>query len=74
MSGAFRSVARHECSYLQPGTTWIDATSKPEAIAWGKSFIAVIDALQAYVKQYHTTGVAWNAKVSFSIALLCISR
>lgn len=36
---------------------------KPEAIAWAKSFTALIDALQAYVKQYHTTGVTWNGKV-----------
>lgn len=35
----------------------------PAAITWAKSFIALIDALQSYVKQWHTTGVAWNPKV-----------
>lgn len=38
--------------------------SKPEVVAWAKSFVALIDALHAYVKQYHTTGVKWNPKVS----------
>ncbi|KAI9632103.1 adenylyl cyclase-associated protein [Dioszegia hungarica] len=36
--------------------------TKPEAIAWAKSFTALIDALQAYVKQHHTTGVTWNPR------------
>jgi len=36
---------------------------KPAMVEWSKSYIAVIDALYAYVKQWHTTGVAWNAKV-----------
>ena len=38
--------------------------SNPDAIAWAKSFMALVDALQAYVKQWHTTGVSWNPKVS----------
>jgi hypothetical protein len=38
--------------------------SKPEVVAWAKSFVTLIDALHAYVKQYHTTGVKWNPKVS----------
>jgi adenylyl cyclase-associated protein len=35
----------------------------PAAITWAKSFIALIDSLQSYVKQWHTTGVTWNPKV-----------
>nr|ODN89009.1 adenylyl cyclase-associated protein [Cryptococcus depauperatus CBS 7841] len=33
-------------------------------IAWSKSFIDLLDTLQSYVKQWHTTGVAWNQKGS----------
>lgn len=38
--------------------------SNPAAIAWAKSFSELLDALQKYIKQYHTTGVTWNPKVS----------
>lgn len=38
--------------------------SNPAVSAWGKLVIAVIDSLQKYVKQWHTTGVAWNPQVS----------
>lgn len=33
------------------------------AVAWAKSFIALVAALESYVKQWHTTGVVWNPKV-----------
>ncbi|KIR24588.1 adenylyl cyclase-associated protein, partial [Cryptococcus deuterogattii LA55] len=35
-----------------------------EAVAWAKSFIALVAALESYVKQWHTTGVVWNPKGS----------
>ena len=38
--------------------------SDKKHIAWVNSFIALIDGLQKYVKQYHTTGLVWNPKVS----------
>lgn len=42
----------------------IDASSRnAEAVAWAKSFIALVAALESYVKQWHTTGVVWNPKV-----------
>ncbi|KAE8538263.1 hypothetical protein D1P53_005603 [Cryptococcus gattii VGV] len=34
------------------------------AVAWAKSFIALVAALESYVKQWHTTGVVWNPKGS----------
>lgn len=37
--------------------------SNPAALAWSKSVMALIDALQKYVKQWHTTGVVWNPNV-----------
>ncbi|CAD6574188.1 MAG: hypothetical protein TREMPRED_001033 [Tremellales sp. Tagirdzhanova-0007] len=52
------------------GQFWADRVTKqfketnPDAIAWAKSFMALVDALQAYVKQWHTTGVSWNPKGS----------
>ncbi|KAJ9126522.1 hypothetical protein QFC24_001549 [Naganishia onofrii] len=36
--------------------------SDPKQVAWARSFIALIEELQKYVKQYHTTGVTWNPK------------
>ncbi|KAJ9117250.1 hypothetical protein QFC20_000395 [Naganishia adeliensis] len=36
--------------------------SDPKQAAWARSFISLIDELQKYVKQYHTTGVTWNLK------------
>ncbi|KAL1406916.1 suppressor of rasval19 [Vanrija albida] len=47
---------------------WVDRVikqykeTKPEAVEWARSFVALIDGLQKYVKQWHTTGVVWNAK------------
>jgi cytolysin (calcineurin-like family phosphatase) len=38
-------------------------TSDPKQAAWARSFISLIEELQKYVKQYHTTGVTWNPKV-----------
>nr|XP_019048563.1 adenylyl cyclase-associated protein [Kwoniella bestiolae CBS 10118]OCF27493.1 adenylyl cyclase-associated protein [Kwoniella bestiolae CBS 10118] len=40
--------------------------SNPTAVAWAKSFAQLLTSLQAYVKQWHTTGVAWNPKASAS--------
>ncbi len=37
--------------------------SDPKHVAWAKSYLALLDALQKYVKQWHTTGVAWNPQV-----------
>lgn len=31
-------------------------------VAWSKSYVGLLDALAKYVKQWHTTGVAWNPK------------
>ncbi|CDH11150.1 probable Adenylyl cyclase-associated protein [Zygosaccharomyces bailii ISA1307] len=33
----------------------------PNAAAWVKSFLSIFDHLKAYVKEYHPTGVSWNA-------------
>lgn len=40
-----------------------DRLRNPGAIAWAKSFIELVDSLQKYVKQWHTTGVTWDLKV-----------
>ncbi|KAJ9094853.1 hypothetical protein QFC19_007782 [Naganishia cerealis] len=36
--------------------------SDPKQVAWARTFISLIEELQQYVKQYHTTGVTWNPK------------
>lgn len=47
------------------GWIWADACCRnAAAVAWAKSFIALVAALESYVKQWHTTGVVWNPKVS----------
>ncbi|WVQ74018.1 hypothetical protein IAR50_003599 [Cryptococcus sp. DSM 104548] len=38
--------------------------TNPAAVAWAKSFLDLISAVQAYVKEWHTTGVTWNPKGS----------
>ncbi|WWC85656.1 uncharacterized protein L201_000522 [Kwoniella dendrophila CBS 6074] len=38
--------------------------TNPAAVAWAKAFAQLLTTLQAYVKQWHTTGVAWNPKGS----------
>ncbi|ORY22976.1 adenylyl cyclase-associated protein [Naematelia encephala] len=49
---------------------WADRVTKQfketdtRVVDWAKSFIALVDALQKYVKQWHTTGVTWNPKGS----------
>ncbi|WWC57997.1 uncharacterized protein I303_100532 [Kwoniella dejecticola CBS 10117] len=49
---------------------WADRVTKqykdtnPAAVAWAKAFAQLLTSLQAYVKQWHTTGVAWNPKGS----------
>lgn len=48
---------------ISRGKVAYTASRNPAAITWAKSFIALIDSLQSYVKQWHTTGVAWNPKV-----------
>ncbi|KAL7420321.1 suppressor of rasval19 [Cryptotrichosporon argae] len=47
---------------------WVDRVvktfkeTKPAAVTWARAFVALVDALQKYVKQWHTTGVTWNPK------------
>ncbi|WRT63497.1 uncharacterized protein IL334_000402 [Kwoniella shivajii] len=36
--------------------------TNPAAVAWAKAFSQLLTSLQAYVKQWHTTGVAWNPR------------
>ncbi|WVR03407.1 hypothetical protein IAU60_000398 [Kwoniella sp. DSM 27419] len=49
---------------------WADRVIKqfketnPAAVAWAKAFSELLTSLQAYVKQWHTTGVSWNPKGS----------
>lgn len=49
---------------------WVDRVIKQfketnqDALTWARSFSALVDALQQYVKQWHTTGVTWNPKGS----------
>ncbi|KAJ6547406.1 cyclase-associated protein [Mycena capillaripes] len=31
-------------------------------VEWVRSFIAILDAMRAYVMEYHTTGLAWNKR------------
>ena len=33
-------------------------------VEWVRAFTAAIKELQAYVKENHTTGLAWNPEVS----------
>ena len=34
-------------------------------VEWAKSFVQVLTDLQDYVKRQHTTGLSWNASVSY---------
>ncbi|GAA5860528.1 hypothetical protein JCM3774_006198 [Rhodotorula dairenensis] len=36
--------------------------SNPKQVEWARSFIALLEELQKYIMQYHTTGLAWNPK------------
>lgn len=36
--------------------------SDKKHVDWANSYIGLIDALQKYVKQWHTTGLTWNPK------------
>jgi adenylyl cyclase-associated protein len=49
--------------YIHLLTSQYRWSSDPKQVAWARSFIALIEELQKYVKQYHTTGVTWNPKV-----------
>jgi adenylyl cyclase-associated protein len=40
--------------------------SNPAVITWHKAYSSLIEALQKYVKQWHTTGVTWNPKVRYA--------
>lgn len=40
----------------------------PEHAAWVKSWIGALSQLQAYIKEYHTTGISWNNKDGVSLA------
>lgn len=33
-------------------------------VEWTRSFVALLTTLAAYVKEHHTTGLAWNPRVS----------
>ena len=32
-------------------------------VEWVNMYVAALDAMQAYVKEYHTAGLVWNPKV-----------
>ncbi|TFK27388.1 hypothetical protein FA15DRAFT_666467 [Coprinopsis marcescibilis] len=34
----------------------------PKHAEWVRSFLGIFDAMKAYVKEYHTTGLVWNVK------------
>lgn len=36
----------------------------PKHVEWVKGFNGIADALQAYVKEFHTTGPTWKVEVS----------
>ncbi|KAL3239387.1 adenylate cyclase-binding protein [Nakaseomyces bracarensis] len=36
--------------------------SNPDASTWVQNFMTIFDKLKEYVKEYHTTGVAWDTK------------
>jgi hypothetical protein len=33
-------------------------------VEWCRSFTSLLDEMKSYVMKFHTTGLAWNAKVS----------
>lgn len=39
-----------------------ESDKDPKHIEWARSYTSIFDALKAYAKEYHTTGVAWNPK------------
>uniref|UniRef100_A0A0B7AU63 Adenylyl cyclase-associated protein n=2 Tax=Arion vulgaris TaxID=1028688 RepID=A0A0B7AU63_9EUPU len=39
-----------------------DHKQEPKHVDWCRSWIQLLTELQAYIKQYHTTGLSWNAK------------
>jgi adenylyl cyclase-associated protein len=53
---------RHAPQSFHPLTTSFRDTKH---LKWVDSYVAILDALQAYVKEYHTIGLAWNPKVCF---------
>ncbi|KAI5478216.1 hypothetical protein MNV49_005384, partial [Pseudohyphozyma bogoriensis] len=36
--------------------------TNPKVVEWARSFVTLLEDLRKYVMQFHTTGVAWNAK------------
>ncbi|KDQ59424.1 hypothetical protein JAAARDRAFT_32984 [Jaapia argillacea MUCL 33604] len=34
----------------------------PKHVEWVRAYIAILKEMQEYIKQYHTTGLVWNAK------------
>lgn len=38
--------------------------TNPDASTWVQNFMSIFDKLKEYVKEYHTTGVSWDAKGS----------
>lgn len=39
-----------------------ESDKDPKHIEWARSYTSIFDALKEYVKEFHTTGVAWNPK------------
>lgn len=35
----------------------------PKHVEWVRSFVAILEEMRKYVKEYHLTGLAWNPKV-----------
>ena len=35
----------------------------PKHAEWVNSYVAILNAMQSYVKEYHTTQLVWNPKV-----------
>lgn len=47
---------------------WTDPPTRRRSdrthVEWCRSFIKVLDVLKEYIMKHHTTGLAWNPKVS----------
>jgi adenylyl cyclase-associated protein len=50
-----------------------DAADKTPA-SWARAYIALLDALAAYVKEHHTTGLSWNPRVSVCVCVCVCAR
>ena len=45
----------------------------PKHAEWVNSYVATFDAMQSYVKEYHTTGLVWNPRVCHSYLRILFS-